>query len=106
MIWRISDSISWEDLAVLDRALQACWAVIVVMGLSQLSFQAAAGGLAPQSRKFFSWRVAALGEDGLGWNCTPTSSVRWRTPMISPSSVHAVTSRQSAGWRFSMASEW
>src|SRR5205085_11040624 len=28
-----------------------------------------------------------------GWNCTPsTGSEAWRTPMISPSSVHAVTS--------------
>ena len=28
-----------------------------------------------------------------GWNCTPSiGSVRWRTPMISPSAVRAVTS--------------
>src|ERR1700716_4267526 len=31
-----------------------------------------------------------------GWNCTPsTESVLWRTPMISPSSLHAVISRHS-----------
>src|ERR1700743_2856515 len=42
-----------------------------------------------------------------GWNCTPsTASSLWRTPMISPSSVHADTSRQSGSDSRSIASEW
>ena len=42
-----------------------------------------------------------------GWNCTPsTSSVAWRTPMISPSSVQAVTVKLAGQLVRSIASEW
>ena len=42
-----------------------------------------------------------------GWNCTPQmGNCLCRTPMISPSSVSAVTSRQSGRLLRSMTSEW
>src|SRR5688500_809361 len=42
-----------------------------------------------------------------GWNCTPsTSSWRWRSPMISPSSDSALTSRQAGNDERSTTSEW
>src|SRR5262245_48395947 len=41
-----------------------------------------------------------------GWNCTPsTCRLRWRSPMISPSSASAVTSRQDGRLRRSTTSE-
>ncbi len=59
------------------------------------------------SRKFFSiWWPCSVRIDS-GWNCTPsTASVLWRTPMISPSSVQAVTARQSGRLLRSITSEW
>jgi hypothetical protein len=52
--------------------------------------------------------VAALGEDRFRMELHPsTASVRWRRPMISPSSVHAVISRQAGrDLARSTASEW
>src|SRR5581483_7288407 len=42
-----------------------------------------------------------------GWNCTPsTGSSRWRTPMITPLSLHADTSSASGTLSGRMASEW
>ena len=42
-----------------------------------------------------------------GWNCTPSMSYSLcRTPMISPSSVQAVTSRQEGSEDRSIAKEW
>ena len=46
-----------------------------------------------------------------GWNCTPsmrTSCAKpvWRTPMISPSSVQAVSASSFGQVARSMASEW
>jgi hypothetical protein len=42
-----------------------------------------------------------------GWNCTPSSgSVLWRTPMISPRSVCAVSSSTSGSVSGSAQSEW
>src|SRR3989338_4450808 len=59
------------------------------------------------SRKFFSRSCPCSVRMDSGWNCTPcTASVLWRTPMISPSSVQAVLSRQSGGVSRSITSEW
>ena len=42
-----------------------------------------------------------------GWNCTPsTVSVRWRTPMISPSAVRALTSSSGGSVSGAAISEW
>ena len=42
-----------------------------------------------------------------GWNCTPsTSSVRCRSPMISPSRVHALTTRSSGRPSRATRREW
>jgi hypothetical protein len=47
-----------------------------------------------------------------GWNCTPSSGVavpassRWRTPMISPSSLRDVISSTAGQVASSMTSEW
>ena len=42
-----------------------------------------------------------------GWNCTPCAGrLLWRRPMIRPSSVQAVTSRQSGRLARSTMSEW
>jgi hypothetical protein len=53
-------------------------------------------------------RVAVLGQDGFGveLHAFDVAASRWRTPMISPSSVQAVTSRQSGSVSRSIASEW
>ncbi len=59
------------------------------------------------SRKLLSiaWPCSVAMDSG--WNCTPsTGSVLWRRPMISPSTVQAVTSRQSGSEARSTASEW
>ena len=51
--------------------------------------------------------LAAVVRNDSGWNCTPsTGSVLWRTAMISPSAVLAVTSRQSGTLARSISSEW
>lgn len=48
------------------------------------------------SRKFFSSFIPSLVSTLSGWNCTPwIGNSRWRNPMISPSAVRALTSRQS-----------
>jgi hypothetical protein len=68
-----------EDFAVFDGALERFLGVIISC-LSGNFQQFVAGSVRIDS----------------GWNCTPsTFSSRWRTPMISPSSVQAVTSRQA-----------
>ena len=42
-----------------------------------------------------------------GWNCTPSSATsRWRTPMISPSPLVAVTTSSGGSVARSIASEW
>ena len=57
-------------------------------------------------RKFSSSAWPCSDRIDSGWNCTPSiGSVLWRTPMISPSSVHADTSRQSGSDSRSIASE-
>jgi len=65
------------------------------------------GQFARSLRKFFKivrpFSVRMLS----GWNCTPQmGSVLCRTPMISPSSVSAVTSRKSGSVSRAITSEW
>jgi hypothetical protein len=69
-----------KDFAVFDHPRQASWGFI-----GRCS-----------SRKFFKQIVAALGQDRFRVELDPsTASVLWRRPMISPSSVQAVISRQA-----------
>lgn len=61
----------------------------------------------PRERKFFSISRPCSERMLSGWNCTPQiGSSLWRTPMISPSSVSAVISRQSGSVSRLMTSEW
>src|SRR5262249_39669681 len=54
------------------------------------------GGEGRRARKFARIRFPSSVRIDSGWNCTPsTKSVRWRTPMISSSAVHA--DRSSTG---------
>jgi hypothetical protein len=81
-----------EDLAVLDGALQGfLW-----------------GDHASLLQKILQQAWPCSVRMDSGWNCTPsTAKARlWRTPMISPSSVQAVISRQAGSVSRSMASEW
>ena len=92
MIWRISDSISsWKISRCSIRRSSASWGFIQRVSV----------------KKFFSSAWPCSVSTDSGWNCTPsTASVLWRTPMISPSSVQAVISRQSGRLSRSITSEW
>ena len=58
-------------------------------------------------RKFLSSACPCSVRMDSGWNCTPsTAKALWRTPMISPSSVHAVISRHSGRLTRSITREW
>ncbi len=58
------------------------------------------------SMKFLSIACPCSVSRASGWNCTPsTGSVRCRSPMTSPSSACALTSRQSGSVSRSTASE-
>ena len=100
MIRRISDSISsWKiSRCSIVRWSASCsvMAMVVPVVDAFASKRRPAGAveeIARAARLPCSVRIAS------GWNCTPsTGSSRWRTPMISPSSVVAVTS--SAAGRF------
>ena len=99
MIMRIRASISsWK---ISRCSMVRCRASCGVMGMVGLRrFQRGA-------RKFRSiaWPYSVRMDSG--WNCTPSmSSSRWRTPMISPSSVQAVVASSAGQLDFSMASEW
>jgi hypothetical protein len=73
-----------EDFAVFDQAQQR------FLGLHSAGLR----------QEILQQRMAVFGQHRFGWNCTPsTASVLWRTPMISPSSVQAVISRQSGSSR-------
>ena len=51
--------------------------------------------------------IAVLGHHRFRWNWTPsTGSSRWRSPMIRPSSVHALTSRSAGRESRSTINEW
>src|SRR5688572_4646905 len=64
------------------------------------------GGHGFCSRKFFSIAWPCSVRMDSGWNCTPwIGSSLWRTPMISPSSVHAVVTNSAGQDAFSIASE-
>ena len=61
---------------------------------------------ASMARKFSIRRRPCGVSTDSGWNCTPcVGSVRWRTPITSPSGVCAVTT-SSSGMGASAASEW
>ena len=98
MICRISDSISsWK---ISRCSIVRCSASCSVMAM--VSSQCAV-----PSRKFASSRLPCSVRIASGWNCTPnTGSSRWRTPMISPSSVVAVTASDAGRLAASIASEW
>src|SRR5262249_2296102 len=77
-----------EHLAVLDGALDRLGDRDLLHNSLPVSFP---------FRKFCSILWPCSVSRASGWNCTPsTGSVRWRRPMISPSSDRAVT-RRSAG---------
>src|SRR5256712_7516078 len=83
-----------EHLAVLDRALDR-------LGNRDL-FHACL-----PSMKFCSILWPCSVSSASGWNCTPsTARLRWRRPMISPSSDSAVTARQAGNDDLSTTSEW
>ena len=84
-----------EHLAVLDGALDR-------LGDGDLLH----GSCLP-CRKFCSILCPCSVSRASGWNCTPsTGRLRWRRPMISPSSDCAVTSRQAGRLARSTTSEW
>ena len=59
------------------------------------------------ARKLPSSRLPSGVSTLSGWNCTPSiGSCRWRTPMISPRSLRAVTSSTAGRLAASAASEW
>jgi hypothetical protein len=59
------------------------------------------------SMKFCSISCPCSVSSASGWNCTPsTGKLRWRRPMISPSSDWAVTVRHSGSEARSTTSEW
>src|SRR5204862_254991 len=65
------------------------------------------GATAVLPRKLPSSRFPSTVRMDSGWNCTPsTGHRRWRTPMISPSSAHAVTSRSAGTVWGRITSEW
>ena len=91
MIWRMSESISsWKiSRCSITRASASC-GVMLVASLQEILQQL----------------VAVLGEDRLGVELHALDrELLWRTPMISPSSVQAVTSRQSGRLARSITSE-
>src|SRR5262249_47938180 len=60
-----------------------------------------------RSRKLPSSRFPSRVRIDSGWNCTPsTNTSRWRTPMISPSSVQALRTSAAGSVIGSMTSEW
>ena len=62
---------------------------------------------ASRCRKFLRSACPCSVRKDSGWNCTPsTARLRWRTPMISPSSDSAVTSRHSGRVERRIESEW
>src|SRR5262249_15326046 len=64
------------------------------------------GGDGSRVRKFARIRFPSSVRIDSGWNWTPsTKSVRWRTPMISSSAVHAARSRTGGSAFGSITSE-
>ncbi len=62
---------------------------------------------ASRCRKFLRSACPCSVRKDSGWNCTPsTARLRWRTPMISPSSDSAVISRHSGRVERRIESEW
>src|SRR5439155_20599355 len=83
-----------EHLAVFDRALDR-------LGDRDLLHECL------PSMKFCSILWPCSVSSASGWNCTPSSGrLRWRRPMISPSSDSAVTARQAGNEALSTTSEW
>src|SRR5262249_48093943 len=90
-----------EHLAVLDGALDG-------FGNGDLLHDGLSASVGYFLRMKFSnilWPCSV--RSASGWNCTPsTGRLRWRRPMISPSSASAVTSRQPGRLLRSTTSEW
>src|SRR5262249_59145771 len=80
-----------EHLAVLDRALDRFGYRDLLHARLPIAFPIAFPVAFP-SRKFCSILCPCSVSSSSGWNCTPsTARPRWRSPIISPSSVCAVT---------------
>ena len=100
-----------RDFALHDHAHQVQHFVVKNLTVLDGALQSFAGGDGGHGCRVFkklfnkAWPCSVRMDSG--WNCTPwMGRLRWRTPMISPSSVQAVTSNSAGQLLRSMASEW